>query len=54
LLKSKHAYRQEGNVLFRVKGHQAYGQLSNQVAEKLQSERKIAQINKETPQDFVL
>ena len=54
LLKSNHAYQQGDNVLFRVKGKQAYGQLSKQKAEKLQSEREITQISKETSQDFVL
>ncbi|CAJ0761601.1 17953_t:CDS:2 [Entrophospora sp. SA101] len=36
LLKNNHAYQQGDNILFRVKGNQAYGQLSKQKAEKLQ------------------
>ncbi|CAH1756022.1 2050_t:CDS:1 [Entrophospora sp. SA101] len=60
LLKKNQAYRQGNDVLFRAKGNQEYGQLSKQKVEKLQSgekrqnAREITQIDKETPQDFVL
>lgn len=60
LLKKNHAYRQENDILFRIKNSPEYGQLSKQKAEKLQSgevrqnARKIIQISKETSQDFVL
>ncbi|RHZ37123.1 cysteine--tRNA ligase [endosymbiont GvMRE of Glomus versiforme] len=60
LIKKKHAYRQENNILFRTKNNSEYGQLSKQKAEKLQSgetrqnSREIIKIDKETFQDFVL
>ncbi|WP_147410357.1 cysteine--tRNA ligase [endosymbiont GvMRE of Glomus versiforme] len=60
LIKKKHAYQQESNILFRTKNNPEYGQLSKQKAEKLQSgetrqnSREITKIDKETFQDFVL
>jgi cysteinyl-tRNA synthetase len=60
LLKKNHAYRQESDILFRIKNSPEYGQLSKQKAEKLQSgevrqnAREIIQTSKETSQDFVL
>jgi cysteinyl-tRNA synthetase len=60
LVKKGHAYQQRDNILFRVKNNREYGRLSKQRAEKLQSgrirqnAREITQIDKESPQDFVL
>ena len=60
LSKKNYTYRQENDILFRIKNSPKYGQLSKQKAEKLQSgearqnAREVIQIKKENSQDFIL